>query len=350
MSLSISVVIPSYKSAPWIEETIGSVLGQTYPLHGLELIIVDDASPDDTVGVARRMLQASPIKSQIIVREKNVGVAANRNAGWRAASGDWIQFLDHDDVLLPHKLQKQAECVSAAGEDVGVIYSTWRSLELIDGSWRPTGPVRASYLDEDTVAAMLKDDASGYVGPALFRKSALALVDGFEERPNLGEDTNLMLRMAMAGTKFRGTPERDAPAFLYRQTPGSLWKSYAKNPVALWNLMLTFRMAEEFLRQQRPGQDLPADVRRALASQYGRRVPLFLEHEPEKFQTAEAWLARLGYAVPPNLGPGMKAASKALGYRNAVRVRNKYRQVVETVKANERLKTLSATLRALRSP
>jgi len=332
MSPSISVVIPSYKSAPWIEETIGSVLAQTYGLDKLELIIVDDASPDDTVSVARRLLEPSQLKHQIIVREKNTGVARNRNAGWQAASGDWIQFLDHDDVLLPHKLQEQVECIERAGTDVDIVYSTWRSLELIDGSWRPTGPPRPCYLDEDTVAAMLKEDASGYVGPALFRKSALAEVGGFEERPNLGEDSNLMLRMAMNGAKFRGTPNKDAPAFLYRQTPGSLWKAYAKNPVALWNLMLTFRMAEEYLRKQRPDTPLPQDVRRALASQYGRRVPLFLDQEPDKFQTVEGWLDELGYPIPPNLSRGMHAASKVLGYRNALRLRARYRGFVSRVK------------------
>jgi glycosyltransferase involved in cell wall biosynthesis len=115
MTLRISVVIPTYKSAPWIEQTIGSVLQQTYPLENIELIVVDDASPDDTVAVTRGLLDAAPIKSQLIVREKNTGVTANRNAGWRAAAGDWIQFLDHDDALMAHKLQLQADRAARAG-------------------------------------------------------------------------------------------------------------------------------------------------------------------------------------------------------------------------------------------
>jgi len=322
---NISVVIPSFKSGPWIEQTIGSVLAQTYPLEKIELIIVDDASPDDTVRLARKLLDASPMKSRIIVREKNVGVAMNRNAGWRAAGGDWIQFLDHDDVILPHKLQSQVDCVARAGREVDVVYSPWQAIELIDGRWQANGPVRASNLGDDTVAGMLKDEAFGYVGPALFRKTRLAGVGGFGEQPNLGEDTDLMLRLAMGGATFLRSADDNAPAFLYRQTPGSLWQSYTKNPIALWNLLLTFRMAEQFLREQRPGAALPDDVRRVLAAHYGRRIPFFVEQDPQKFATVVSWLDALGYPVPPNLGPKMKVASKAIGFRNALVLHNNLR-------------------------
>jgi glycosyltransferase involved in cell wall biosynthesis len=332
MSLKISVVIPAYKSAPWLEQTIGSVLGQTYPLENLELIVVDDASPDDTVRVARKLLEASSIKSQVIVREKNMGVTANRNAGWRLATGDWIQFLDHDDVLMPHKLELQASYAASAAEDVAVVYSAWQSLELIDGSWQPTGPVRAPNVDEDTIPRILKDDSFGYVGPTLIRRSALVAVDGFEEQPNLGEDSNLMFRLAIGGGKFRGTWAKEGHAFLYRQTPGSLWKSYAKNLLALWNLLLTFRMVEQFLREQRPGQELPQDIRRALASQYGRRAPFFLDREPDKFRTIQTWLDALGYPIPPNLNRGLRLASEVVGYHNALRVRAKYRGLVDKLR------------------
>jgi hypothetical protein len=178
----------------------------------------------------------------------------------------------------------------------------------------------------------LIDATFGYVGPTLMRKSALLAVNGFEEKPNLGEDTNLMLRLAIAGWKFRRA-RSDGHAFLYRQTPGSLWKSYAKNLGALWNLLLTFRTGEQFLRERKPGAELRHDIRRALAWQYGRRAPFFLEPEPEKFRTIETWLDALGYSVPPDLGAGLAAASKLLGYRNALRLRAKYRAMIDKPKA-----------------
>lgn len=332
MSLTISVVIPAYKSAPWIAETIGSVLQQSYPVENTELILIDDASPDDTVGVARRVLEASPLKHQIIEREKNMGVTANRNEGFRAAAGEWIQFLDHDDVLMPHKLELQAGYAAKAAAEVGVIYSSWRALELTDGRWQPTGPVRSPNVDDDPIYGILKDDGFGYVGPTLIRKSALLSVDGFELRPNLGEDSNLMLRLAMDGWKFRSVSSGGGHAFLYRQTPGSLWKSYAKNLDALWNLLLTFKMAEDFLRQQKPAGQLPDPVRRVLASQYGRRAPFFLDAEPEKFRTIQAWLTALGYPTPPDLRRSLRLASKVVGYDNALRLHAHYRRAREMLR------------------
>lgn len=323
MTPTISVVIPTYKSAPWIEQTIGSVLEQTYPREHLELIVVDDASPDATVAVARKLLEASGLKHQFIVREKNMGVGVNRNAGWRAATGDWIQFLDHDDVLMPHKLKLQAECAAQVPGEVGVIYSSWRSLELIDGSWQQTGPVKAPNVDDDIVPGILCEHAFGYVGPSLIRKTAVSAVGGFTEIPNLGEDTDLMLRIAIAGWTFRQAVS-EGQAFLYRQTPGSLWKSYSRNLNALWNLVQTFRSGEQFLRQQQADGGLRPDVRRALAAQYGRRAQFFLEREPEKFRIIQTWLDDLGYPVPPDLGRSMELASRLLGFRNAVRLRAKY--------------------------
>jgi CDP-glycerol glycerophosphotransferase len=87
MAVRVSVIIPTYKSAAWVEETLESVVRQTYPLSQLEIIVVDDASPDDSAAVARRFLEKQPVKSQVVVREKNGGIGAARNAGWQRASG-----------------------------------------------------------------------------------------------------------------------------------------------------------------------------------------------------------------------------------------------------------------------
>src|SRR5438105_6610347 len=131
MSVTVSVVIPSYKSAPWIAATLESVLNQTFPRQELEVIIIDDASPDNGTQVARAVLEGTGLEHRIVMREKNGGVASSRNVGWRMARGQWIQFLDHDDLLVPHKIALQYELGSKAPKDVGVVYSSWRALEPI---------------------------------------------------------------------------------------------------------------------------------------------------------------------------------------------------------------------------
>jgi glycosyltransferase involved in cell wall biosynthesis len=325
MSVSVSVVIPSYKSAPWITATLESVLNQTFPRQELEVIIVDDASPDDGAQVARSVLEGTGLKHRIVMREKNCGVGASRNVGWRMAEGQWIQFLDHDDLLMPHKIALQYEFGSKAADDVGVVYSSWRALDLINGQWQPAGPTRAPCVDDDTVVRIIDDTAFGYVGPTLIRRAAVEKVGGFKESPTLGEDLNLLLRIAMAGIVFREARSQGEVPFLYRQTPDSLWRDWVKDLVALRNLIDTYRDVEDFLRKQPDG--LSSVARAALAARYGRFMGLFLERQPDMFDQVLGRLHGLGVNYPPDLNKGMRAVTRAVGFKNALRMRAKVRRM-----------------------
>ncbi|HYQ44940.1 MAG TPA: glycosyltransferase [Polyangiaceae bacterium] len=321
----VSVVIPTYKSAAWVEETLESVVRQTYAREQLEIVVVDDASPDDSVAVAKRFLEKHDVDNRVVAREKNAGVAANRNAGWRLANGDWIQFLDADDLLSPHKIELQARVASTASDDVAVVYSNWQYYTLEGDVWQPTGPVNAPFVDRDPVVQILQNQSFGYVGPTLIRKSFLARIGGFEEKPNLGEDTDLMLRLAMAGGQFREARSAEA-AFLYRQSPGSLWRAYVKNVDAMRNLMGTFRRAEDFLRARDSAGRLPEEARAALAVRYSKWATFYLENDPETYQWLKTSLQGLGLKRPLNLSPALDILSRVIGFENAVRARSSYRK------------------------
>lgn len=96
--------MPAYRTGPWIGEAIGSVLAQT--MGELELIVVDDSSPDDTLARARAAAGDDP-RVIIMALETNAGAAAARNAAIRAARGRYIAFLDSDDLWYPDKLERQ---------------------------------------------------------------------------------------------------------------------------------------------------------------------------------------------------------------------------------------------------
>lgn len=98
----VSIIMPSYNTAQYIEESIQSVRMQTYT--NWELIIVDDCSTDNTDEVVRE-IQDSRIK--YMKNEKNSGAAESRNRALREAKGKWIAFLDSDDLWYPEKLEKQ---------------------------------------------------------------------------------------------------------------------------------------------------------------------------------------------------------------------------------------------------
>jgi glycosyltransferase involved in cell wall biosynthesis len=98
----ISVVIPAFNAGQFISRTINSVLAQTYTDY--EIIVVDDGSSDNTADVVKSY--GSKIR---YIHQENAGTTAARNTGIKAAVGDWIAFLDHDDEWLPQKLQLQQD-------------------------------------------------------------------------------------------------------------------------------------------------------------------------------------------------------------------------------------------------
>jgi len=319
----VSVIIPSYKSSLWLEATLESIVRQTYPAENLEILVIDDASPDDSVAVARRFLSQYSLNSRVVAREVNSGVAATRNIGWRMATGDWIQFLDQDDLLAPHKIQLQAQVAGDTSRNADVVYSNWQNFMLVDGAWQPSGVVNSPFVDDDPVLRILEQPEFGYVGPTMIRKNCLERIGGFDEKPNLGEDTDLMLRMAMAGAQFREVRSEKA-AFFYRQTPNSLCRTYIKDVEAMRNLLKTIRNADEFLRRQSKDGSVSEPARNALAKRYSKFVDFFIDNDPDSFRLIMDGLRRLGLNCPLNIKTRLRALSLVIGYENAIRLRSLY--------------------------
>ena len=100
----VSIIIPAFNSA-YIEASLESCLQQTIRIEELEIIVIDDASTDDTAERIAHLSKSQPI--QLINLAENVGPAAARNAGLELAQGEYIAFLDSDDMMKPDKLEKQ---------------------------------------------------------------------------------------------------------------------------------------------------------------------------------------------------------------------------------------------------
>ena len=107
---SVTIIIPCYNAASWLSATVESALAQTWPHK--EIIIVNDGSTDTSLAIA----QSFATRGVRVIDQKNRGAASARNAGLRAASGAFIQFLDADDLLAPGKISAQMERLSTASE------------------------------------------------------------------------------------------------------------------------------------------------------------------------------------------------------------------------------------------
>ena len=103
---TVSIIIPAYNAEPFIEQAVRSALFQSHEDH--EVIVVDDGSTDGTAICLRQFGDRIRVHQQV-----NSGVARARNAGVALASGEWIAFLDADDLWLPRKLERQMACATA---------------------------------------------------------------------------------------------------------------------------------------------------------------------------------------------------------------------------------------------
>ena len=112
----VSVIIPVYNTGEIIKETIASVMKQTF--RDFEIIIVDDGSSDNTVS----LIDDQDNPAIRIIRQENTGIAGARNRGIAEANGEYLAFLDHDDIFLPEKLQCQVELLDKDPE-LALVYS-----------------------------------------------------------------------------------------------------------------------------------------------------------------------------------------------------------------------------------
>ena len=139
----VSILIPAYNAEEWIADTIRSAMAQTWPRK--EIIVVDDGSRDRTADVARQFAA----KDVAVISKENQGAAATRNHALRLSQGDYIQWLDADDLLAPDKIERQLAALKEVDSKRILLSSPWasfyhrtRSARFIPNSlWQDLSPV-----------------------------------------------------------------------------------------------------------------------------------------------------------------------------------------------------------------
>ena len=122
--LLVSIVMPAYNAEAYIALAIDSVLRQTW--QNFELIIMDDGSQDETPNLIRQYASQDK-RIRPVFNAKNLGVAESRNRGLRLSQGDYIAFLDSDDIWRPQKLEKQLQLAQTTG--AAILYSSYALID-----------------------------------------------------------------------------------------------------------------------------------------------------------------------------------------------------------------------------
>jgi glycosyltransferase involved in cell wall biosynthesis len=181
---AVAVVIPCFNQAHYLAEAIESVLVQSAP--AAEVVVVDDGSQDNSFEVAGRYERVTRM------RQPNRGVAAARNAGWRATSSEALVFLDADDRLLPEALAVGAE---ALGRRSQVAFVSGFSRDIGDDG-RVIAGLRQPLVSQDHYLRLLEDCFIWSGSSIVYRRSALQAAGGFDESLGAADDYELYLRLA----------------------------------------------------------------------------------------------------------------------------------------------------------
>lgn len=256
----VSVVIPCYNQAAYLGSAIESALEQSYP--SVEVLVVDDGSTDGPAAVAGRY----PAVRYLC--QANAGPAAARNAGLRDCAGEYVVFLDADDVLLPDALWigvgRLRECPACA-----FVAGRFRYVKA-DGS--PSAEQPPPFVERDHYRELLQKNFVAMHATVLYRRAAVTEVGGFDPALRGCEDYDLMLRVA-----------RRAPVHTYPEVVAE-YRRHASNATHDAGLML--RTAARVLRAAR--REVRGEPALVLATRRG--VSFFASYyaAPLYFQTCMA--------------------------------------------------------------
>lgn len=262
---TVSVIIPCWNAEAWLADAIHSALDQG-PVTP-EIVVVDDGSTDDSLAVARTF--GNRIR---LFTGTNQGVSAARNRGIAETSGEWIVFLDADDLLSPDTLTKRLQTVAVTECDV--VVCDWRDFVKTDvGLFEH--PVRSVDLktlqpDRELATALYFWVAT----PALmYRRSMVERIGGFQEDLPVTEDARMLFESARRGARFARSSHLGAGV---RVRPNSLSRG---DPALFWNsALLKGSQIEAIWREE---GSFGADRRRAIAEIYnGAAHGLFRAADP----------------------------------------------------------------------
>ena len=182
----VSVVIPSYNRGYCMAACIASVLAQT--LGDFEIIVVDDASSDDT---RERVAAIADARISYVALASNQGGAVARNTGIRRARGEFVAFLDSDDLWLPDKLASQVDALQRLGPVWGLSY-TW--LACVDDDGLETLRIHPD-IDGDCFEQMLESNFIGSFSNLVVRRDLLVEAGGLDENFRSCQDWDLLIRL-----------------------------------------------------------------------------------------------------------------------------------------------------------
>lgn len=195
VSPKVSVVIPVYNKSRWIEETLKSVVNQSY--KDWECIIIDDGSTDESLQVIRTFVESHPGDWKLLT-QANSGQCIARNRGIEASAGEYVAFLDGDDTWATNKLEVQVKMLDA-NLDASLVISPYRIYRQDEPREKGRLVIHADNRKMLTNWLNLRGFGAGTESTGMARKSFLLSIGGFDPKLSTSAGLDLTLRLETLG-------------------------------------------------------------------------------------------------------------------------------------------------------
>lgn len=302
--MQVTIVLPCFNAERHLDRCLASLFAQTH--DQLDLIAIDDGSSDGTF----EMLQAARARSPFpmtVLGQANAGACAARNKGLQAASGEYIQFMDADDALLPEKIAHHLRCAES-NDWPGIVVGS-ATLHAPDGTKsvdQQRSEARDPWLD-------LAAHRMGGTPNNLWQRDAVVRAGGWDESLKSSQEYDLMFRMVQLGARIAYDPEPLTEVHL--QASGSVSTT---NLAAKWKRYIDLRRRIIAHVEQNGIEHNSGTMRQALFD----AIRILYPHDPDGAESLYAQCFPNGYkpARSAATGAAYVALHKLLGFRLANRI------------------------------
>jgi len=316
----VSILIPAYNAENWISDTLESALQQTWPRK--EIIVVDDSSTDNTFAVARGFAS----RSVSVVTKPNGGASSTRNKAFSLAQGEFIQWLDADDLLARDKIEKQMRAFDEAADKRILFSSAWgRFLHRPDrAEFTPTS-IWCDLKPVEWLLRKLKDNVFMQTGVWLVSRELSEAAGEWDTRLLGDDDGEYFCRVLLASNGVRFVP--DAKMFYRRSGNASLSYIGTSNK----KLEAQFLSMQLHIRYLRSLEDSPR-VRDACLTFIQDWLIQFYPERPDLVAELGKWAEELGGRLEaPRLSWKYAWIGKLFGFPTAKRAQMQYNQYKSSV-------------------
>ncbi|MCE7054130.1 glycosyltransferase family 2 protein [Algoriphagus sp. AGSA1] len=308
----VSIIIPVYNKASFIKETLESALGQTYP--NTEIILVDDGSTDGSFDILKDYYKNYPDKI-ILIDQESQGVSVATNKGIQAAKGEYIQFLDADDLLSSNKIVNQLALLEGQSESV-IATCEWRMFQDDSNQFYsiPYDVFQGFESGMDLLLRFWNHQEMMAISSYLTHRSLIEKAGPWNEFLTINQDGEFFARVLMHAGQVLYEPKGK----VFYRTPGESNVSQQKSEKAMYSLLHSYRCYEREVLKVEDSER----VRIGLKKVYQKFIYDVFPQYPHLIKEAEDQIKNLG--ITPKtyiMGPKFQQLSRLFGFKNALRLK-----------------------------